>query len=158
MTRLLFILSVLVFSVSCEDEPSRAFKPDPNTVYFLVGEKVESRGESFIIGLTDPYDITTARAIIESGEQKIVFAEISKITNPVTQGNVDLLKGRKWSWHVINVMEFVDVTAEIYDGWPSYVEENFDEFVENTKGDNGHGRIGFWNYVIKREVSHDELR
>jgi hypothetical protein len=157
MHRLFSLLIALVIMVGCKDDPAPKFNPDPNTVYFLIGERAVVRGESFIIGLTDPHHIETARATLQSGEEKIVFAEISKITNPRSQANLDLANGGKWSWYVSKVLEFTDVTAEIYDGWPSYVEENYNEFVENTKGNNGTGRIGFWNYTLKREVSHEEL-
>jgi hypothetical protein len=158
MKALFSFLCILMIAVGCNDDSAPKFTPDPNTVYFLVGERTAVRGESFIIGLTDPQDIQSARAILLSGEEKIVFAEISKITNSRSQGNFDLAKGGKWSWYVTDVLEFTDVTAEIYDGWPSYVEENYSDFVENTKGANGSGRIGFWNYGLKREVSHEELK
>jgi hypothetical protein len=151
----LFFLLVLF---SCgSDEKSVLFKPDPDTVYFEVGENSLVHRDSYLLPLSDPADIEAARASIQNGESKIVIAEISRITNPATQLNFDFGHNRKWSWYVSDFLQFTDFSIEILDGWPEYVEENYDEFVNVTKGDNGKGRIGFWNYSIKREVSHDEL-
>jgi hypothetical protein len=155
---LLCVLIICAFAGCSDDDEPVTFKPDPATVYFLVAETTPGRGDSFIIGLTDENEIEAARDIIETGQSKIVFAEISPITDRSRQGNFDLQNNkRRWSWYVSKFVEFTDVTAEIYDGYPTYVEEHYDEFVATTKGDNGKGRIGFWTYTVSREVSHDEL-
>jgi hypothetical protein len=153
---LLLLLPLLIGACHSSDEEI-VFEPDPTAVYFQVGEISPEHGDSYLLPLTNPSDIAAAREMIESGESKIVVAEISKVTDPAKQYNVDLNNNRKWSWYVSHFEGFSDFTIEILDGWPTYVEENYDEWVEITKGDNGKGRIGFWNYTIKREVPPAEL-
>lgn len=155
--RLLCFLIITMLCSCSGDEQTPRFKPDPLTVYFEVSEVTPAHGESFIIGLTELSDINTARNIVAQGEHKVIIAEIDRISSRANQGNFDLARNKQWSWYVINVMDFADNSIEVLDGWPSYVEENFDAWVENTKADNGKGRIGFWNYTIKREVPHEEL-
>jgi hypothetical protein len=149
-------IALLISACSSEDDKVR-FQPDPAAVYFEVGEISPGHGDSYVIALTDPFAIAAAREIIASGESKIVIAEIERITDHAHQFNADLNNNRKWSWYVSGFIEFSDFSIEILDGWPGYVEENFDDWVSVTKGDNGKGRIGFWNYTIKREVGHAEL-
>ena len=157
MQRVLFLVLV-VACVSCQrDEESAEFKPDPTAVYFLVGELSPVHGDSYLLALNDEEDIEAAREIISTGESKIILAEISRITDRRSQLNIDLNNGRRWSWYVSHFHEFADFTIEILDGWPGYVEDNYEEWVDVTKGDNGKGRIGFWNYTIKREVNPTEL-
>lgn len=154
MKVLLGAMVVLLCSCNNDDE-----KPvvDPALVYFLVTETDVEHGDSYILPLKDAEDIAEARAIIANNEKKIVLAEISNDANINYSLNKDLLKNRTWSWHVVSFMGFVDTSIEILDGWPTYVEENYSEWVENTKGDGENGTIGFWNYTLKREVSADEL-
>jgi hypothetical protein len=54
---------------------------------------------------------------------------------------------------VTKFLGFVDVTAEIYDSWPTYVEEHLDEWLLQSDG-----IIGFWAYTVKRKVNTSELK
>jgi hypothetical protein len=156
--RILSTLSLVgLFLISCsEDEPT--LKANPNFVYFLVGETNESNGDSYILPLLDPADIATARAIIaDPTKSQIILAEITKDNSKNYYVNKDLVGNKRWSWHIAEFLGFTDFTIEIYDGWPTYVEENYNEWVRITKGENGNGRIGFWDYRIIREVAASEL-
>jgi hypothetical protein len=141
---------------SCNNDDEKPVA-DPALVYFLVTETDVEHGDSYILPLKDVEDIAEARAILASHEKKIILAEISNDANENYSLNKDLLKNHTWSWHVVSFKGFVDTSIEILDGWPTYVEENYSEWVENTKGDGANGNIGFWNYTLKREVSADEL-
>ncbi|HRK33728.1 MAG TPA: hypothetical protein PLJ47_03950 [Candidatus Hydrogenedentes bacterium] len=128
---------------------------DPHAVYFLVSEISVEHGDSFILPITDPDDIAYARAIIADPNQegpRIVVAQVEKC-NACTGLNRDLLNdGKRWSWCVTEFTGFADITAEIYDGWPTYVEENYDEWYETTQGG-----IGFWSYTVTRELDPVEV-
>ncbi len=142
---------------SCSNDDDEKPVADPALVYFLVTETDVEHGDSYILPLEKSEDIAEARAIIANKEKKIILAEISNDTNENYSSNRDLLKNRTWSWHIVSFNGFVDTSIEILDGWPTYVEENYSEWVENTKGDGTNGNIGFWNYTLEREVSADEL-
>lgn len=129
----------------------------PQTVYFLVAETTPQHGDSFLLPLTAPADIARARALAASPHPQpptIVVAQIAPGSSDGQQVNRDLLQGGKpWSWHVSRFHNFADMTIEILDGWPGYVEGNFTAWQRNTGGN-----IGFWQYTVRREVSAEELR
>lgn len=155
--KLIFVLACLGICACGSDDDSPAI-PDPSLVYFLVTDVDDVHGESFILPLKDPAHIETARQLIGDHESKIVVAQISNNPNDHYSLNRDLLNdGRLWSWHITTFEGFADNTIEILDGWPSYVEDNYAAWVANTKGSGTHGRIGFWNYAVVREVSKSEL-
>ncbi len=145
--KILLFAFVIVMLFGCKDAAT-----DNNTnkpVYFLVSEINPTHNDSFILPLTNPEDIKHAREIISnpgSTKTKIVVAKIAKGNGPYV--NKDLIGGKTWSWHVTEFLSFADNTAEIYDGNPTYVEENLDEWIRITSG-----TIGFWTYTISQEVS-----
>jgi hypothetical protein len=158
LKRVLSTISLIgLLLVSCKnDEPSP--KPNPNFVYFLVGETNQNNDDSYILPLLNTADIAQARALIaDPSQRKIIVAEITRDNNVNYYVNKNLVGNKRWSWHVAEFLGFADNTIEIYDGWPTYVEENYNEWVRITKGENGNGRIGFWNYTIIREVNASEL-
>lgn len=154
MIALLGVTVGILCSCSNDDEKPQA---DPALVYFLVTETDVEHGDSYILPLKNAEDIAEARAIIANNEKKIILAEISNDPDENYSLNKDLLKNRTWSWHVVSFNGFVDTSIEILDGWPTFVEDNYREWVENTKGDSTNGNIGFWNYTLEREVPADEL-
>jgi hypothetical protein len=156
--KLITLLGIMVALLCCcTRDDDKKLIADPALVYFLVTETDVEHGDSYILPLKDADDIAEARAIIANKEMKIILAEISNDPNENYSVNKDLLKNRTWSWHIVSFNGFVDTSIEILDGWPTYVEENYSEWVENTKGDGENGVIGFWNYTLEREVSSDEL-
>lgn len=143
------VLLMLVSGTGCPPEQK-------GTRYFLVGERDYVHGDSYILPLSAPADIAHAEALIEDPEAAgapIVVATIERGGSDGAYVNRDLSgSGDPWSWRVTEFVGFSDFTIEIYDGWPTYVEENYDDFVGTTQG-----MIGFWNYTILREVAACEL-
>jgi hypothetical protein len=156
--KMITLLGIMVAVLcSCSNDDDEKPQADPALVYFLVTETDVEHGDSYILPLKDAEAIAEARAIIANNEKKIILAEISNDPNEKYSLNKDLLKNRTWSWHIVSFNGFVDTSIEILDGWPAYVEDNYSEWVENTKGDGTNGNIGFWNYTLEREVPADEL-
>ena len=153
--RLMLFIVMLVFA-SCEEN----FKPVPNPafVYFKVEDPDHANNDSYILALDDPEDIELAREmVIDPSKRQIVLAEITRSPHINYYRNRDLINNKDWSWHVAKFLGFYDMTIEIYDGWPKYVEDNYTEWVANTKGTGSNGVIGFWSYVITEEVDPEEL-
>ncbi len=139
--------------------PTPPSVPADGTVYFLVSETGEAvHQDSFVLPLTKPEDIAAARAIVADRAKgldtsKIVLASIAKGLGDGTYVNRDFFAGsRTWSWYIAEFLGFPDMTVEIYDGWPGYVEENLDEWIRITEG-----RIGFWSYTVTRELTAAEV-
>ena len=129
--------------------------PSEEPVYFVVSERNFFRGESFIVLLTDPENVAHARDIIrdpDTAESQILVCSVAGGSGDPPNQDV-LNDGQLWSWHVDAFIEFADFTAEILDGWPGFLEEDFDGWVANTGG-----MIGFWGYTASREISEEELR
>ncbi len=129
--------------------------PCGDTVYFLVSEITPSHGDSYILPLTDPDQIAQARAIISDAENnaaKIVVAHIAPCDH-CDYPNRDMLQGGvRWSWCVTDFEGFAENTIEIYDGWPGFVEDDLDGWIQNTNG-----TIGFWSYTVTRELTKREV-
>jgi hypothetical protein len=158
MRRVIFYFSLIVIlcswgvAVNCKKSSE---VPGADTVYFLVAEITANHGDSYILPLTAPDDIATAERIIAGTQAtQIVHARIARGSGDGNYLNKDLAgSGRVWSWHVTEFLGFVDVTAEIYDSWPTYVEEHLDEWLQQNNG-----IIGFWAYTVKRKVNVSELK
>lgn len=147
----------LLAMAACSDNDNEP-EPNPNLVYFLVEAPLSIHTDSYVLALENETDITAARAMIEDVSlRKIVVAEITKDPKINYYRNRDLLNNKDWSWHVAKFIGFADVTIEIYDGWPQYVEDNYSSWVENTKGGGTNGVIGFWSFTVTREVDPSEL-
>ncbi len=147
-----FLLIVLV--PACK----KAASGDSNgTVYFMVSEIRQAHRDSFILPLTDSQHIAAAEKIvndINASTSLIVSARIARGSGDGKYLNKDLLNpGRVWSWHAVEFFGFVDVTAEIYDSWPTFVEGNLDFWLEQNQG-----IIGFWAYTVTRKVDISELQ
>jgi len=125
------------------------------TVYFLVSEITPSHNDSYILPLTDAEDIAQARALIADPDNtpaKIVVATIAPCEG-CDSPNRDLVNdGESWSWCITGFEGFAENTIEIYDGWPTFVEDDLDGWIENTNG-----VIGFWAYTVTRELTPFEV-
>ena len=122
--------------------------------YFLVAERPgtpDPHNDSFVIPLDDADHVAHARDLIARGPdaagEAIVFAEIARGSGGGI--NRDLLDPAKpeWNWHVTDVTGFGDFGIEILDGWPTYLGENLDQWLDET-GPN----IGFWGYTVTQEL------
>jgi hypothetical protein len=122
------------------------------TVYFLVAETSPSHGDSYVLPLTEPNDIAHARDLIKYGPgvgQAIVVARIACEPDCINRNYLAPAK-LAWSWHVTGFENFADMTAEILDGWPGFVESDCEGWVSNTGG-----LIGFWDYTVVEELGTD---
>ena len=108
-----------------------------------------------MLPLTDPTDIGHARAVIADPGSVGGHLVVARIARGGVEGdyvNADLINdGRVWSWRVVEFLGFADMTIEILDGSPLYVEEHLDWWFENTGG-----VIGFWSYRAVREIAPDD--
>lgn len=97
---------------SASDSPSSPASTSGSTVVTLqVGD------EQYRIQLTDPADIAIARQLL-AGE------EAPRIPNGLIVRGDDGGVNLGYSWHIDpNSLEFADVTTEVCDGLPSYVED-----------------------------------
>ena len=141
------------------------------TVYFLVSEfgGTAEHGDSFVLPLTDSDDIAHARDLVARGPEEagapLVFADLVAGADNI---NRDLLKPGKpaWSWHISNFDSFGDGGIELVDGWPTFIEQDVQAWINNTGGGtvdsdgdgipDGNatvGKIGFWNYTVTHELT-----
>ena len=119
------------------------------TVYFLVADPTPGFNDSYVLPLTDANDIAHARDLIAYGPgigQPIVMANIACGMNNI---NRDYLADGKpnWAWHVTSFINFADISAEIYDGYPGGVHSDCQWWINNTGG-----KIGFWGYTVVAEL------
>ena len=139
-------------------------------VYFLVSEFPDQKehGDSFVLPLEKPADIAHARDLVQRGKA----AGQTQITADIVAGadniNRDILADGKpaWSWHISNFDQFADVGIELTDGWPGFIEQDVQGWINNTGGgsvdndgdgqpDNNAitGRIAFWSYTVTAELT-----
>jgi hypothetical protein len=120
------------------------------TIRFLVGEPSDPvHGDSYVLPLSDAAAIAHARQLISTGPEagaSIAVAHIAKGANGI---NRDYLSPGEpaCSWHVTEFDGFYDFTAEILDGWPTFIEGDVDGWIDNTQG-----MVGFWQYTVIAEL------
>ena len=117
------------------------------TSYFLVAELPgqELCHDSYILPLTNPTHIAYARSLISDGIGDRPFIVLADIASGADGINRDYLKdgAPEWSWHLTGFQGFVEFTAEVLDGVPTYVESDVEGWI-NSSG----GAIGFWTYTV----------
>jgi hypothetical protein len=103
--------------VACDDE---AAGPVESATFVIAVEN-----EQFRVRIEDPAAVAEARSLITSGMAKNISGEILRGANGINSG---------YSWHLKpSSVEFADMTIELCDGMPSYVEENVDYYVDTVK-------------------------
>ena len=129
------------------------------TTWFVIAERpgVEEHHDSFVLPLTEAEHISHARDLIARGPDAagapIVFASIAAGADGINR-NV-LAEGEPlWTWHVAGFEGFGDFGLELVDGWPTFVEQDVQGWIENTRRtpDENVGHIGFWNYTVVAEL------
>jgi len=143
-----FLLSLLIVNFSPLIH-AQELDPDPNYTYFLVTPHEER--DSYVLPLIEESDIARARAIIEMNGSGCSTIVVARIEEGHGNCNRDLINGRIWSWHVSEFLGFADMTAEVLDGTPTWVEEDLDYWLSL-------GMIGFWSYTASRELTLKEVR
>lgn len=118
--------------------------------YFLMGS-YDNIGDQFIVKIKDPAMVQKARDQISNPDlHKIVFAKIAL----GHQGyNRNLTKKEKsfWSWSVTEVTNISDFGSTACNGFPQALEDQAEAWVR------GLGKICFWTYRIKKELTYDEV-
>ena len=121
------------------------------TVYFLVGEKNPFHNDSYVLALSNAADIAHARDIIGNKPGITAFIVVAKIvrSNPDGLNRNYVREGLPvWSWRVDEFLGFADITPEILDGWPTWVEEDPGQWPSGST-------IGFWGYTVVAELGTD---
>ncbi len=114
-----------------EEEPSGP----PDSAVFVIA--VED--EQFRVHIEDEDVADEARVLLRTGESRNINGEIARGPGGVNGG---------YSWHLRPAtVEFADVTIELCDGMPSYVEENVDYYVDTVK------RYCPWGAKVVSEVN-----
>lgn len=128
-------------------------------ITFVVGEIDPLHHDSYIIQIDDldTVRLNHARSLItwvqsgaiptQSPGATIVFANIAAGADGVNRNALSLGEPL-WNWRTTGPVNFVDITAEIFDGWPTFVEQDISGWIQNTNG-----RVGFWGYTVVREIS-----
>lgn len=155
-------------TVRCDDaslpasDAAAADAPAPAQVsYFLVAEwpGAEVHGDSYVLPVVRAADVEHARDLIELGPQAagrtVVVARVALGADGI---NRDLRAPGwpAWSWHVTELLGFADCSVEILDGWPGWVEDDPEGWMQNTPPNGGTpdtaGTIGFWRYTVVEEL------
>ncbi len=119
-------------------------------VYFLVGVR-ENEDDSFVVKITDSKLIAQARELVAKPEhEKIVFAKIEK-GHKFFNRNFNNKSKSYWSWSTSEVTGFGDFGSTSCNGHPQAVEDRLESWISNP------GRICFWDYRLKKELSLEEV-
>jgi hypothetical protein len=125
------MLAAVTFAGCDDDEPAG---PVESATFVIAVED-----EQFRVRIEDPAAIAEARSLIASGQSKNISGDILRGANGINTG---------YSWHLKPAtVEFADVTIELCDGMPSYVEENVGYYVDTVK------RYCPWGAKVVSEVS-----
>jgi hypothetical protein len=126
---------------------------------FVVAEYPEAdHGDSYVVTIdeADTDRLNQARALVawfasganldNAPDGRIVYTDVAPGADGINR-NVLAAGQPLWSWHPIGEVDFVDISAEVYDGWPTFVEEDVAGWMANTGGG-----VGFWGYTITQEL------
>lgn len=109
---------------------------------------VKVNNEQFVARMTDPASITRAREILQGkAENAILLGDVRRGSGGFNRG-----RSKIWNWHLTpDSVRFADVTIELCDGTPSYLEENLDEWLVQIK------QFCPWSAEIISEVGREPL-
>ena len=117
MNRILLALFAGAALAACDDASTEPVEAAEFTVQVV--------DEQFRVRIEDPAEIAQARALINSGST-------INVTGQILRGHGGFNTG--YTWHLKpSTVELVDLTIELCDGMPSYVEENVDYYVDTVK-------------------------
>ena len=86
---------------------------------------IEVADERFRVLLTEPESIQQARALLNSGETKVLMGDLAPGDGGFNHG---------YSWHLVpESAGFYDATIELCDARPSFVEEQLDYWLATVK-------------------------
>jgi hypothetical protein len=122
------------------DQPTDP-RPLPVVAQFVVHT---AHAESFVVEMSDPDEIASAR-------NQLAGREATKgVAGRVVRGNPgfnrDVLRGVRYSWHLDpDTVHFFEISIEVCDGIPSFVESHLDEWVAQ-------GQFCPWSSKIVQEL------
>jgi hypothetical protein len=123
------------------------------TIYFLVANfDPNSRTDSYVLPLTEPNDIAHARDLIANGPgvgRPLVVASIACGANGINRNFLSSSKNQ-WLWHITQFIGFADITIEILDGNPTFVNNDCSSWMTGSGG-----KIGFWSYTVIAEIGEN---
>ena len=124
---------------------------DTKATYFLVGSR-SGEDDTFVVKITDEKLITQARQLIKNpNTEKIVFAQVQKNHQGFNR-NFNNPSKSLWSWSTSEVTSFADFGSTSCNGHPQILEDRIDSWLEYP------GRICFWDYRLKKELSIEEVQ
>jgi len=120
-------------------------------IAFLVAERPEAvvHGDSYVLVLEAEPDLEHARALIQdpgAAGAPIVTARIAAGADGLNRDH-RAPGAPPWSWHLTQFDGFADLTIELCDGWPAFVEADVAGWIANTEG-----QICFWQYTVVEEL------
>lgn len=142
----------LLSSTAFAAEPA-SLEVDPNRAYFLIGypEYGNRTSETYVLALSDPDQIAEAREILANPlEGPIVTGTIARGDGGYNR-NMTAPGSPVYSWHIDEFTGFVDLTAEVCDGGPLFVEFDLEYWLESV------GHICFWRPTVVRELTVQEV-
>jgi len=125
---------------------------DATAHYFLMAPSRNTTNDSFVVKITDPDMIERARQLIKNPSlEKMMFATIQKDSQGFNR-NFNNTTKTHWSWSTKQVTNFADFGSVICNGQPQAVEDRVESWTSDP------GRICFWDYRVKRELSSTEVQ
>lgn len=142
MNRILVCVTVLVILAGAN--PAGA-----ETINFVVARPELypfGLGDSYVLPLSDPDDIATARLLVGGGGFLFVFANVTPGSDGINR-NVVALGQPLWSWHVAEFLAFDTAAIELCDGTPTYTEMESQSWSDGTLVE-----ICYWEYTVVDEL------
>ena len=116
-------LLLLAGVTGCDDDPAA---PEPELPGGVLAT-FQVSGETFRVWATSQEAVDQLLAL-EAGESQANIPNGPLVSGPGRAEHND-----PWSWHLDpEEIEMAEMTVEVCDGRPSYVEDNVDEFVDNV--------------------------
>lgn len=138
------------FSPSLSLRPA-ALSPAEQKTYFLISTRDSRPRESYVIGFTDPEQIKTARAQINTTHFEKILVGRVQLGHGGANRNFFSRDQAPYSWSVSEVDAFADFAHISCDGSPDILEERLMQYI------NDGGRICFWRYRVVRELTFREV-
>jgi len=129
---------------------------DQNAKYFLLAPRHvsnidSSKEDQFVVKITDSLMISKARdQIRDKSLEKIVFGKIA-LGHQGFNRNFSKKSKPLWNWSVTEVTNISDFGSTACNGFPQLLEDRSEFWVNDP------GKICFWNYRIKKELTREEV-
>ena len=133
------LTSLLLLSLlSCDSSDSGEIDGALFLVRACQGSESNPGGETFKVLIRDPQVIAEAERLISSGERRILSGKVERGDGGFND---------PWSWHLNpDSVEFADITIELCDGCPHYLEEDLEYWTKTV------GYYCPWSTeIVKRE-------